>query len=205
VGADLPGAIRVKLSTEDAGAVSITPVVSQEMPLRALIELMLDITGKDAARVQDLLARGTFVGGATRYRWQGWQAGVESLQAVLNSLPDPDPTRPFTPQRCEQVLFRGTGFKAQISQQAIARRTLFSRSSFWDALAQLAALGELEYAGYSYRERRDRYRLTLSVQQREQLQQSARLIQYTELRAQIRSGSLKTIEFLVRRDYAKDN
>jgi hypothetical protein len=199
VGADLPEAIRVKLSSEEAGAVSITPVVSREMPLRELIELMLDVAGKDAARLRDLLARGTLVSGATRYRWQGWQPGIESLQEMLDSFPSPDPERPFAPQHCTQVLFRGTGFKARVSRDVVAERTFFSRTSFWDALMRVTALAEMEYGGYSYKEQSDRYRLSLSPAQREQLRESARLIRYTELRAQIREGSLQAIEFLVRR------
>ncbi len=199
MGADLPGTIRVKLSSEEAGAVSITPVVSQEMPVRELIELMLDIAGKDAIRLQDLLTRGTLVSGATRYRWQGWHASLENLQAMLNSFPDPEPGRPFAPDRCVQVLFRGPGFKVQLPREAVAGKTLFRRTNLWDALMKVTARAELEYGGYSYREQMDRYRLSLSPAQREQLRESARLVRYTELRAQISSGSLRTVEFLVRR------
>ena len=64
--------IRVKLSSEAAEYVSITPVVVQEMPVRDLVEHMLGITGKDEARVRDLLLRGTLVSGASRFRWTGW-------------------------------------------------------------------------------------------------------------------------------------
>ena len=54
----LPGTVRVKLSSEEAGAVSVTPVVVREMPLGDLVELMLDLAGKDAARIRELLLRG---------------------------------------------------------------------------------------------------------------------------------------------------
>ena len=46
----LPDRIRVKLSSEAAEGISITPVVAREMPLRELVEYMLGVTGKDAAR-----------------------------------------------------------------------------------------------------------------------------------------------------------
>jgi hypothetical protein len=54
----LPEVIRVKLSSEDAGAISITPVVVQEMLLRELVEHMLGVVGKDHARVREILIRG---------------------------------------------------------------------------------------------------------------------------------------------------
>ena len=60
----LPETVRVKLSSEAADYVSLTPVVVQELPLRELVEHMLGITGKDEARVRDLLLRGTLVSGA---------------------------------------------------------------------------------------------------------------------------------------------
>ena len=49
--------------------ISITPVVVQEMPIRELVEHMLGVTGKDEARMRELLLRGTLVSGASRFRW----------------------------------------------------------------------------------------------------------------------------------------
>ncbi len=43
----LPHTIRVKLSSEAAGALSITAVVVQDLPLRDLVEHMLGVVGKD--------------------------------------------------------------------------------------------------------------------------------------------------------------
>ncbi len=43
----LPPTIRVKLSSEAADSISLTPVVVQELPVRDLIEHMLGVTGKD--------------------------------------------------------------------------------------------------------------------------------------------------------------
>ena len=42
-----------------------------EMPMRELVEHMLGVTGKDEARVRELLLRGTLVSGASRFRWTG--------------------------------------------------------------------------------------------------------------------------------------
>jgi hypothetical protein len=199
VAADLPGTVRVKLSSEEAGAVSLTAVVLREMPTRALIGLMLDYTGKDTRRIQDLLLRGTLVSGATRYRWQGWQASVESIEALLASFPNAEPARPFAPQRCVHVLLRGPGMRTEVSREALARRSLFNRGSFWDVLLEVASEAGLEYDGYSYREQADRYRLAIPQAGLERLRESARLVRFSALEAQIRTGSVRVVEFFVRR------
>jgi hypothetical protein len=98
----LPDTIRVKLSSEAAEYVSITPVVVQEMPVRDLVEHMLGITGKDEARVRDLLLRGTLVSGATRFRWTGWEAPPDSIRSLLSSFPDADPSRRFDAAQCKR-------------------------------------------------------------------------------------------------------
>ena len=103
----LPDTIRVKLSSEAAEYVSITPVVVQEMPVRDLVEHMLGITGKDEARVRDLLLRGTLVSGASRFRWTGLEAQPESIRTMLASFPDADPSRPLDAAQCMRVVLRG--------------------------------------------------------------------------------------------------
>ena len=76
----LPPTVRVKLSSEAAESISITPVVVQEMPVGELVEYMLGVTGKDEARIRELLLRGSLVSGASRFRWTGWDAGLENLR-----------------------------------------------------------------------------------------------------------------------------
>src|ERR1035438_8165903 len=91
----LPQTVRVKLSSEEAGAISITPVVVQELPVRDLLEHLLGGTGKDVPRIREFLRRGTLVSGASRFRWAGWEADAESVMELLASFPDADPSRPF--------------------------------------------------------------------------------------------------------------
>jgi hypothetical protein len=79
----LPETIRVKLSSEQAGAISLTQVVVQEMPVRELVEHMLGYTGKDEARVRELLLRGTLVSGASRFRWAGWEPEPDEVAELL--------------------------------------------------------------------------------------------------------------------------
>src|SRR5689334_23873133 len=96
----LPDRVRVKLSSEAAESISLTPVVVREMPLRELVEYMLGVTGKDADRVCELLRRGTLVSGASRFRWAGWDAEREAVVALLAGFPDPEPLRPLAAERC---------------------------------------------------------------------------------------------------------
>src|SRR5205807_2030704 len=96
----LPQTVRVKLSTEAAEAISITPVLVQELPVRELVEHMLGVTGKDESRIRELLLRGTVVSGASRFRWAGWEPELDSLRELLATFPDPEPERPFAGDRC---------------------------------------------------------------------------------------------------------
>src|SRR5690242_15275245 len=95
----LPDRVRVKLSSEAAESISLTPVVVREMPVRELVEYMLGVTGKDEARVRELLLRGSLVSGATRFRWSGWETDLPSVLELLATFPDPEPMRPFAPAR----------------------------------------------------------------------------------------------------------
>ena len=69
---DSPEIVTVKISSEAAGYLSLSPVVVEQMPLAELVELILSATGKSLARVCEVLRRGVLVAGASRFRWQGW-------------------------------------------------------------------------------------------------------------------------------------
>ena len=149
----LPETVRVKLSSEDAGAITLTQVVVREMPVRELVEYILWTAGKDAARIRGVLLRGSFVSGATRFRWAGWAADEEDLRDLLSTFPDAEPGRAFAPHRCVRAVLRGENRALEISTER--------RHKFWDVLMELAAAGELSYAGYSYKHRADRFEFPL--------------------------------------------
>src|SRR5450759_760773 len=157
----LPPIVRVKLSSEAAESISITPVVLREMPVRELVEYMLGVTGKDEARIRELLLRGSLVSGASRFRWTGWDAGLENLRQLLATFPDPDPSRQFAAAQRGTQAIRGGRQPIEIEREAGGRKGLFQRESFWDALMKIICGATPAYAGYSYRERADRYVLSL--------------------------------------------
>jgi hypothetical protein len=197
----LPATIRVKLSSEAAEYVSLTPVVVQEMPTRDLVEHMLGLTGKDEPRIRDLLLRGTLVSGASRFRWTGWEADSESIRTLLADFPDPDPSRPFSAAQCTRAILRGPRQPITIPREAAARQgilaRLLRRKSFWDLLMALAESANPQYAAYSYRDRADIYQAPLAAPQAQQLRSASRLIRYTALEAQIRTALIESAELYV--------
>jgi hypothetical protein len=194
----LPETIRVKLSSESAEAISITPVVVQEMPLRELVEHMLGVTGKDERRILEILRRGGLVSGASRFRWTGIEAAMGELSELLGSFPDADPARAFTAALCFQALLRGGRQPIAIPREAGERAGMFRRGNFWSELMEVAGTG-LRYGGYSYRDRADRYARDLHAAEVERLREAAGLLRYSTLRDTIRTAGFTAVELLSRR------
>src|SRR5262249_5971808 len=158
----LPATVRVKLSSEAAEAISLTPVVVQEMPVREFIEHVLGLAGKDEARICEILHRGTLVSGASRFRWTGWEVDTPALRELLATFPDADPAARFAADRCIRAILRGGRSAIEIPRQAAERKGVFQRDSFWDVLMEVVAAADGEYHGYSYRDRADRFLRQLS-------------------------------------------
>ncbi len=195
----LPETIRVKLSSEAAEAIALTPVVVQELPLRDLVEHMLGVTGKDEQRVIELLRRGTLVSGASRFRWPGWEADLETIRALLATFPDPDPNRPFAAASCVRAVLRGGRHSIELTREAGTRKPLFKSSSFWDVLMEVAASTAPHYTGYSYRHRTDTYQVELPLEAAERLRAAHGLAAYSSLRDPLRSLAITTIDLYVSR------
>jgi hypothetical protein len=195
----LPQTIRVKLSSEAAESISLTPVVVQELPVRDLIEHMLGITGKDEPRIRELLKRGTLVSGASRFRWVGWEADLEGIRDVLTSFPDPDPARAFETVHCVRAILRGGRQALEIPREAGARKGLFKRSSFWDLLMEVASSARATYGGYSYKGRADRYWRDLTLAEAERIRAGSDTVRFSTLKEQIRLGGFTQIELYCKR------
>jgi hypothetical protein len=195
----LPQTVRVKLSSEVAESISLTPVVVQELPVRDLMEHLLAVTGKDEPRIREVLLRGTLVSGASRFRWAGWDPDLDELRQLLAGFPDPDPARPFLPARCIRVVLRGGRVAVNIDRETGARKGLFQRRTLWDALMQVAGERPAAYAGYSYRDRADRYLRELSYDEAGRIREAAGRARSSTLRERIRSAGFTQAELFAAR------
>ena len=157
----------------------------QDLPARELIEHVLAITGKDQPRIREVLLRGTLVSGASRFRWTGWDPGMDELRDVLATFPDPDPSLPFASRRCLRAVLRGGRQTIEVPREAGTAKGLFQRGSFWDLLMQVTAAGSLVYAGYSYRDHADCYVREFSAAEAERLRSGGAAVRYSTLREQI--------------------
>jgi hypothetical protein len=195
----LPPTVRVKLSSEAAESIAMTPVVAQELPIRELIGHMLAVTGKDPTRMKEILLRGTLVSGASRFRWNGWSVDDDSLREILATFPDPDPTRVFDSVRCARLVLRGGRHPIEIPREAAARKGLFQRETFWDVLMQMVPAASLTYAGYSYRDGADRFTRDLTLEESARLREVAGAVKYSTLRDQIHTVAFTSVEVFATR------
>lgn len=185
----------MKLSSEAAGAITITPVVVRDIPVRELVDHMLGVTGKDAARVRELLLRGTLVSGMSRFRWTGWDASVGQIQELLSEFPDANPARPFAPDLCALAFLRGPQALIELPRAVAARRRFLRRRSFWDALMDAAAAGSPHYVDYSYKHHADCFRLPLSAPAAAAVRTASGLLVYSTPAQQVRQAALEEIDY----------
>src|SRR6266478_1969521 len=101
----LPETIAVRFTEEDAGYVTVRPVVRQVFRLAELVDMVLSITGKNELRVQQIFRAGTVVYNGFRYSWEGFTREAGELAALLAAFPDDDPLRAFSDDAVTAVTF----------------------------------------------------------------------------------------------------
>ena len=195
----LPERISVKISSEAAGSISITPVVRQELAAAQLVENILRVTGKNAGRVRDVLRQGTVINGASRFRWEPLQASAEDVAGALAAFPDPEPGRAFDAGRCVRARLSGGRAPIELGRDAVSRRRFLRRRSFWDAVLDAAAKVTPSYRDYSYGDRADVYSAELTAEAVELLRESAGLLTYSSLAESIRGFRFNRLELWVER------
>jgi hypothetical protein len=195
----LPPTIRVKLSSEAAGAITLTPVVVREMPAAELVDHIVGVTGKDVERIREILERGSLVSGASRFRWDGLASSARAIGEILAKFPDAEPARPFTPALCAAAILCGHGARIEIAREAGAKKGFLRRRSFWDALMAAAGAGTPGYIQYLYKERADCYRMALSRETADEIREAASRLVYPALARQIQAAGLEWIELHVSR------
>lgn len=165
----LPSQIAVRYSDEDAGYLSMRPVVKQTFRLHELLDMVVSVVGNDAARTQQILRTGTIVYNGYRYTWDPLQAELVELESLLEGIPRDDPSRAFDLSHAVAVLLESGGGTqrtvVEISRKEASDKKLFAKASPWDLLAQLAVASPPRYEKYSHGRRADLFRLTLPYDQ----------------------------------------
>ena len=162
----LPETIAMRFTEEDAGYVTVRPVVKQTFRLGELADMVVSVTGKNVARVQQIFRAGTVVYNGYRYWWEGFAGNEGEIAGVLADFPEDDPGMPFDATRVTAVSLE-IGGGAQRSLVGIARgeasaRKLFHKRSPWEVLLDVTKGSNPRYEKYSHAERADVYRAHLS-------------------------------------------
>jgi hypothetical protein len=161
--------------------------------------MIVQVTGKDSARVQQILRAGTIVFHSFRYWWQGFDPDAAALAEILAKYPDADPARPFRAADCSEVILESSGspprHSLRITKESAAKssplrkitRALRHQPSFWQILMNFAeeAQPRPRYREYSYTCRADLYSIALTPAQIAHLAQEATRHAPRPLRAEI--------------------
>ena len=162
----LPETIPVRFTEEEAGYLSVRPVVRQTFRLAELADMVVSVTGKDAARVAQIFRAGAVLYNGYRYWWDGFAAAPGEVAALLAPFPDADPSRPFRWEEAAAVLLESGGGPArtviEVTRAEASRRRLFRRRSAWDCLREALRDSPPAYEHYSYARRADLYRKSLA-------------------------------------------
>jgi hypothetical protein len=185
----LPESIAVKYSEDEAGSITMRPLVRQTFRAPELVDMIVRVAGKDARRVQQILRAGTIVFHSYRYWWQGFEPDPAALADLLGSYPDSDPKRPFRPQDCTEAILESSGtpprHSLRILRERAVRKRLFRARSFWDSLLEAAREAPPAYREYSYAHRADIYVAPLDAAALARLAREATQLSPRSLRAQL--------------------
>ena len=184
----LPETIAVKYTEEEAEYLSMRPLVRQTFRAPELVDMIVQVAGKDSARVQQILRAGTIVFHSFRYWWQGFDPDAAALAEILAKYPDADPGRPFRAADCSEVILESSGspprHSLSITKDSVAKatnplqkiaRALRNKPTFWQVLMNFAEAAQPRprYREYSYTRRADLYSIALTAQQIAHLAQEA--------------------------------
>ena len=169
----LPAQIPVRYSDEDAGYLSMRPVVKQTFQLCELMDMVVSVVGKDPARVQQIFRVGSVIYNGYRYVWDPLHAKLPEFESYLAAFPDDEPSRPFDPAHAIAVLLESGGgtqrIIVELTRKEASDKKLLSKTSPWDLVLQLSIKAPPRYEKYSHARRADLFRLTLPYEQAEPL------------------------------------
>ncbi len=162
----LPETIAMRFTEEDAGYVTVRPVVKQTFRIAELADMVVGVTGKNVPRVRQIFRAGTVVYNGYRYWWDGFASDENEITVLLALFPDDDPTRLFKTTEVSAV-FLEIGGGTQRSLVSIARleasaKKFLRKQSPWEILLTAAKDSTPRYEKYSHLDRADVFRLHLS-------------------------------------------
>jgi hypothetical protein len=191
----LPETIPVKYTEEEAEYLSVRPLVRQEFRSAELVDMIVQVAGKDLARVQKILSSGTIVFHSFRYWWTGFDADPVALGEILKKYPDADPQRPFRAEDCNEVILQSGGSPAvtgspprhslRLHREDANKRKLLRSRTVWEILMSLARATAPSYREYSYSLRGDIYALALNPERVARLAREAAQAAPRALRADL--------------------
>jgi hypothetical protein len=186
----LPETIPVRYTEEEAGYVTVRPLVRQTFRLNELLDMILSVAGKDVARLRQLLHSGTVVYHFYRYTWAGFDASEAELAAALAQFPEADPTRPFAADLCTNAVFDDASPNPRhlldLDRATASKRRIFRGQSFWEALLAIAKEENPAYQQYSYSRRADLYRIDLNAENISRIAEAANRLAPAKLRSALR-------------------
>jgi len=158
--------IAMRFTEEDAGYVTVRPVVKQTFRLAELADMVVSVTGKNVPRVQQIFSAGTVVYNGYRYWWDGFSSNENEVTGLLALFPDDAPARLFNPEEVTAVSLEiGGGTQrslVDITRREASAKRLFQKRSPWEILLDAAKVSTPRYERYSHGERADVYRVHLS-------------------------------------------
>jgi hypothetical protein len=169
----LPEQIAVRYTEEDAGYMSVRPVVKQTFRAHELVDMVVSVAGKDAERVQQIFRSGTVVYHGYRYWWEPLSADAGELAPLLASFPEDEPARKFAPRQATSALLEmGGGTQrtvTEILRQDASATKLFAKNSPWDVLIKWADGQTARYEKYDHGRKGDLFRISLPFDRAQQL------------------------------------
>src|SRR5215472_19299715 len=113
----LPDTIHVRYTEDDAGYVSLRPVIKQAFRLPELVDMVVSVAGKDSSRVQQIFRSGTVVYHGYRYWWDALSTDAAELAPLLVPFPDDEPSREFAPRQATSALLEmGGGTQRKVTE-----------------------------------------------------------------------------------------
>lgn len=161
----LPPEIPVRYTEEDAGYVSVRPVVKQNFRLNELADMVVRVAGKDASRVQKIFASGTVIYNGYRYWWDSILANPDEIQTLLIPFPEDDPSISFDPSKAISAIFETGGgsqlHTVEISREEASQKKLFAGTSPWKNILDESIAFPARYEKYSHARKGDLFRVSL--------------------------------------------